>query len=121
MKPSSAKQKGRVLQQHVRDALLKSFPSLEADDIRSNPMGASGEDILLSPAARKKIPFSIECKNVEKLNIWEAIDQASAQNRRFEPLVAFKKNGKEVYVALKLDKFLELISELQSTSADSNS
>ena len=39
-------------------------------------MGESGEDIKLSPAARKLIPYSFECKNQEKLNIWEALSQA---------------------------------------------
>ena len=39
-------------------------------------MGDSGEDILLSPAARKLFPFSVECKNQEKLNIWSSLEQA---------------------------------------------
>ena len=38
-------------------------------------MGESGEDIQLSPAARKLIPFAFECKNQEKLNIWESLKQ----------------------------------------------
>jgi hypothetical protein len=59
MKPRSAKAKGRRFQQEVRDALLSNFPFLEPDDIRSTSMGASGEDILLSPAARRVYPYSI--------------------------------------------------------------
>ena len=38
-------------------------------------MGAGGEDLLLSPAARRKFGFSVECKNVEKLNVWNAMSR----------------------------------------------
>ena len=107
MRPQSAKAKGRRLQQEVRDAFLKTFPFLQEDDVRSTSMGASGEDILLSPAARACIPFSIECKNTEKLNIHAAIAQASG--RRHPPLVVFRKNNTPAYVALPFTNFLELL------------
>ena len=55
-----AKQKGRLGQQEIRDRLLEMFPEFEPDDIKSTTMGESGADIQLSPAARKKIPLSIE-------------------------------------------------------------
>lgn len=118
MKPRSAKAKGRRFQQEIRDAFLERAPKLEPDDIRSNPMGAPGEDLLLSPAARRIYPYSIECKNVEKLNIWEAIKQARAHNDKYQPLVAFKRNGEEPYVAIKLSEFLDL-SSLRASSIQS--
>jgi hypothetical protein len=40
------------------------FPELEADDVTSRSMGCPGEDILLSPKARKLLPVCIEAKNV---------------------------------------------------------
>ena len=58
----NAKAKGRLGQQEVRDRLLETFPDLEPDDIKSTVMGDSGEDIQLSPAARKIIPLTIEVK-----------------------------------------------------------
>jgi len=61
MTPQSAKQKGRLLQQWVRDKLLEYAPELEPDDIKSTSMGAGGEDVQLSPAARKMYPYQIEC------------------------------------------------------------
>ena len=76
MKPRSAKNKGKRLQNKIRDLILEKFDSLEKDDVRSITMGDSGEDILLSPAARRLFPFSVECKNQEKLNIWGALEQA---------------------------------------------
>ena len=48
--------------------LDQSFPFLWKTAV----MGESGEDIKMARAAREKFPFSIECKNVEKLNVWEA-------------------------------------------------
>jgi hypothetical protein len=109
MRTSSAKQKGRRHQQEVAKKLLDVGIDLEPDDIRSASMGAPGEDILLSPAARKQFPFSIECKNVEKLSIWSAIDQARENCRpEFTPVVAFCKNHEDIQVALPFDKFLEI-------------
>ena len=57
-----AKQKGRLGQQEIRDRLLEAFPEFEPDDIKSTTMGESGADIQLSPAARKKLPLSVEVK-----------------------------------------------------------
>jgi len=69
VKSQSCKSKGRRLQQAVRDLILENFKDLEEDDVRSTSMGAGGEDVLLSPKARKYFPFSIECKNQEKINV----------------------------------------------------
>ena len=76
MKTRSAKNKGKRLQNDVRDLILETFTELEPDDVRSTTMGDSGEDVLLSPAARKLFPFSVECKNQEKLNVWSSLEQA---------------------------------------------
>jgi len=111
----SAKAKGRRLQQFVRDCLLKAATKLEPDDIRSTSMGVSGEDIQLSPAARKVYPYSIECKNVEKLNIWEAIRQSKYNANGHTPLVIFKKNGHEPYAAIPFSHLLTLIGPKDET------
>ena len=111
MRPSSAKAKGRNMQQLCRDMLLKAAPQLEQDDIRSNPMGAPGEDLLLSPAARKVYPFAFECKHVEKLNIWDAIEQAEENKGKHKPAVLFRKNLKDPHIVMKLSDFLELFYE----------
>ena len=66
MKTRSAKSKGRRLQNKVKEILLEAFTELEPDDIRTAIMGETGEDIKLSPAARREIPFSFECKTKKK-------------------------------------------------------
>lgn len=111
MKTRSAKNKGRSLQNLMRDRFREQFKGvLEDGDIESRTMGCSGEDIILSPSAKKLIPFSIECKNVEKLNFWEAIEQAESNSTSDRiPMVVFKKNRKQPYVIVSLDNFMKLI------------
>ena len=83
MRPQSAKAKGRRLQQWVRDKLVECL-NIHPEDIESRSMGAGGEDLIMARAARIKFPHSIECKNVEKLNIWDAYEQASANCGDYE-------------------------------------
>jgi hypothetical protein len=103
------KNKGKRLQNKVRDILLEAFQDLEQDDIRSAIMGESGEDIKLSPAARKLIPYSIECKNQEKLNIWEALSQAEENSGVSTPVLIFKRNRSKTYAVLPIEEFINLI------------
>ena len=110
MKTSSCKAKGRRLQQHVVQRILETFPELTADDVRSTSMGCSGEDVQLSSRARELVPFSIEAKNTEKLQIWSAIEQATANAKAHAPLVAFKRNNTPVYATLPLDTLLALLA-----------
>lgn len=111
MKPQSAKAKGRNLQKWVRDLILETWTDLEPDDVRSTSMGAGGEDLLLSPAARRKFGFSVECKNVEKLNVWSAYEQAEANCGNHEPLLVMKKNRKKPLVVMDAEAFLELVKK----------
>lgn len=114
MKTSSAKSKGRRLQQWFRDKLLEIFPSLTENDVRSASMGAGGEDVLLSERAIELFPYSVECKNVEKLNIWNAIEQAQANASGRTPIVVFKRNRSTTYVVLPADDFLEFFKNKEA-------
>ena len=116
MRPQSAKSKGRWLQKWVVQMILSLYKLLEPDDVRSTSMGASGEDVLLSPAARKLFPYSVECKNVEKLNHSSAWDQTVSNAGDYEPALFTKKNRREVLVTIRAEHFfklLELIYEKQ--------
>jgi len=110
MKPQSAKAKGRNLQKWVRERLIESL-NVHPEDIESRSMGAGGEDLIMARAARQKFPFSIECKNVEKLNIWEAYEQAKANCGNYEPLVVIKKNHKKPLVVVDADYFISLFDK----------
>ena len=108
MKTQSAKSKGRRLQQKVASDLLHHYPQLEPDDVRSTSMGCGGEDVQLSPAARQVFPYSVECKNVERLNIWSALDQATANCGDATPIVIFRRNRSATYAVVPWDHFLQL-------------
>lgn len=108
MKTATAKAKGRRLQQWFRDKLIETLEVPE-DDVRSTAMGQSGEDILLSHDARMKFPFSIECKNQERLNLWSAWEQANSNKGIYSPLLVVKRNGVQPLVVLEADTFMELV------------
>ena len=112
MKARSSKNKGRRLQNYVRDMLRDAFPRLHNDDIKSQTMGMTGQDIVLSPQAKLKIPYAIECKNVERLQFWRATKQAKQNIEDNQtPMIVVKKNGTEPWAARPLDHFIDLISE----------
>ena len=115
MNIKSAKAKGRNLQNLVRDKLRSIFVGkvLEEDDIKSQTMGMSGEDIVLTPSAKKVIPYSFECKNTERLNLWKSLEQCESNCEDRNPVLVIKRNRSEVYAIIKFDKFLNLIEEKQ--------
>jgi len=105
MKPQSAKAKGRVLQQWVRDKLIQLL-DVHPEDIESRSMGAGGEDLIMARAARAKFPYSIECKNVQKLNVWAAYEQAKANCGKYEAIVVMKKNNKKPLIVIDAEYFI---------------
>lgn len=112
MRTSSAKAKGRRLQDKVCRLLLESFTELEEDDIKPAIMGESGEDVKLSPAARKLLPYSIECKNQERLSIWTALEQAEENSKGFTPILIFKRNHSKTYATIEVEKLIKLIRKV---------
>lgn len=111
--PSYNKSLGRKGQKEVRDILLKSFPSLEEDDIYSRPMGSQGEDLMLSPKARKLLPFDIEVKFGKQVNLIRANQQAEQESRKKGIPLAVGcyrlERPKQWYCCLKLEDFLNII------------
>ena len=109
MKPQSCKAKGRRLQQKIVSDILKAFPTLQQDDVFSTSMGCGGEDVKMSPAARKLLPLSIEAKNQEKVNVWEAYIQAESNcPENVFPCVVFKKNNTKTFAMVEWDVLLNL-------------
>ena len=107
MKTQSAKAKGRRFQQWVRDKLIDIL-NIHPEDIESRSMGAGGEDLIMARAAREKFPYSIECKNQEKLNLWEAYSQSDANGGDYEPIVFLKRNNQKPLVLVDADYFMRL-------------
>ena len=113
MKTSSAKAKGRRLQQKFMQLLIEKL-DIDPEDIESRSMGAGGEDLIMSRAARNKFPYSVECKNQEKLNIWAAWEQANSNKGIYEPIVVIKRNGTAPLVVLDAENFLEYVKEFNN-------
>ena len=107
MKTQSAKAKGRRLQQWVRDLLIEEL-RVHPEDVESRSMGAGGEDLIMARAAREKFPYSIECKNQEKVNIWESHSQAVENSKDYEPIVVVKRNNHKPLVLVDAEYFVGL-------------
>ena len=107
----ASKAKGRRLQNYVRDMLRDVYHQLHEDYIKSQTMGMTGEDIVRSPAAKEVCAFSFECKNVERLQIWRAIEQCETNRPEYSaPAIVFKKNGKQPYVAIPFTVFCDMLA-----------
>lgn len=106
MKPQSAKQKGRKLQQWVVDKLVKILKA-HPEDLESRPMGSNGEDIIMARAARQLFPYSIECKNQERVNIWNSYEQAKSNCGKYEPLLIIKKNNTKPLAVVDAEYFIK--------------
>ncbi len=87
--------------------MLIEHRDIHPEDIESRSMGAGGEDLIMARDARRKFPFSIECKNVEKLNVWNAYEQATANSGNNEPILFMKKNRKKPLVVVDAEWFIK--------------
>ena len=74
-------------------------------------MGCGGEDVQLSKAARARFPYTVECKNVEKLNVWGAYEQCqnSVKKKRHRPLLCIKKNRARPLIVVDAAHFFALV------------
>lgn len=107
MKTSSCKAKGRNLQNHVADVLRTRFPNLDPSLIKPAIMGEKGVDIKLFGEAANLINLSIECKNVEKLNVWAAWDQTLANAVSTQiPALIMKKNRTKALIVMDFETFV---------------
>ena len=109
MSARAAKAKGRRLQNYVRDELRSMYPDLHEDDIKSQTMGMSGEDIVLSPAAKARINYSFECKNKERLDLWKSLEQTSGNSEDRDPVLIIKRNKTKVYAIIEWVTFRKLL------------
>jgi hypothetical protein len=107
------KAKARGVQNTVRDD-VRAMYFLSEHDVRGTPMGITGPDLQLSDEARKHFPFAVECKCQNALNIWQGLEQAASHAKLDStnptPLLVFKRDRSEIYVALKWSDFKKLIT-----------
>jgi hypothetical protein len=109
IKTSSAKAKGRRLQAEIAQMISKvtCIPVEKDGEIDVRPMGQAGRDVILRGRAKELFCFhGIECKNCERFSIWDALKQAETHGGK--PIVFFKRNRSDTYVALKAEDFFKL-------------
>lgn len=111
MKPSSAKQKGRLLQNWVRDKLFEAFRSfgIRAEDIKGTSMGVSGEDLQFSPFARDLMGISVECKSHKSFAVYKIYDQCTTNAKDNEPVVFIKQNGRKPLAIVDAEHYISLL------------
>lgn len=116
---SSRKSKGREFQYDVCEKIAEAagLPYDQHDpncDIHSNEMGQAGADVILRNEARKRFPFSVECKAQENVSLKEFVEQAranvAADSRSW--LLAIKKKSVGKLAVLELDEFMAIWKEL---------
>ena len=115
IKIRSRKNKGKKLQNDVakRISKLLDIPWGKDELIASREMGQPGVDVRLIGKALELFPFSIEAKNVEKLNLYEAIKQAKDNQKEGTSwLLVTKKNFHEPIVVMDMEDFFELYERI---------
>jgi|TARA_R110002020_G_scaffold121376_3_gene275874 hypothetical protein len=112
MKPNSRKAKGRYLQNIVKERIIKLYPVLGKDDIRTSLMSETGADIkLTSHTARKLFPYSIECKNRQDFKTLYAYFDQARRHLALEPLLVVKMNRERPLAVIDLDHLFELLED----------
>tara|TARA_R100000654_G_scaffold18287_1_gene38300 strand:+ start:3883 stop:4302 length:420 start_codon:yes stop_codon:yes gene_type:complete len=111
IKVSSAKAKGRRLQQWVRNYLHSNLKGIEKDDVTSTPGGVNGPDIGLSPLARKLFPWTVECKSRSSFSIYEALEQAERNLiKNTKPIAILKGDRKQPLALVYAEDLLEILT-----------
>jgi len=72
-------------------------------------MGVSGEDLLLSPAARRVLPISLECKSRAAISVYGYYEQARGNAGGYEPVVVIKQNRSSPLVVVDAEYFFTIL------------
>lgn len=108
---AAAKAKGRSLQNKIRD-ILRKFSNLGEGDIDSQIMGCNGEDIRMSPAAKKLFNgLSIECKNQKTLHLPKWIQQTKDNAKKNQWWLVFRHERTD-YVVVELKWLIEQLPKI---------
>jgi len=121
IKTSSAKQKGRKLQQWVAERISRAtgFPYGKDQPIESRPMGQSGVDVRLDDRVLAVFPWSIECKAQEKLSLHQWIEQARGNVIcGTDWLLIFKRSRQKPVAVLDAEVLFNLLKNSCKTHVD---
>lgn len=114
IKTSSAKAKGRNLQQWVCQKIsdLTGYEWGADLPISSRPMGQSGTDVRLESQVKLLFPFSVECKCQESWSVHSWVEQAiKNQEKGMQWLLVCKRSRKKPVVIIDADVFFEILEK----------
>lgn len=114
IKPSSAKAKGRHLQQWACEKVsqLLGIPWGKDELIACREMGQPGTDVRLIGEAQERFPFSVECKWQEAWSLPTWIRQAQAnQKPGTDWLLVVKKNRLRPVIVMDAERFFALLEK----------
>lgn len=112
IKPSSAKAKGRSLQQWVCQKIsdLLGIEWGKDELIASREMGQAGTDIRLMGEAQERFRFSVECKNQERWSVLAWIEQAKQnQKEGTDWLLVIRKNRIDPVIVMDANRFFDIL------------
>lgn len=97
----NSRAKGARYERHIAQVLREH--GYEAERGQQHAGGSDSPDV-----KHNMTGVHIECKHVENLNIWKALEQAERDCGDNIPTVVFKRNRTKDYIALSLEDFIEL-------------
>lgn len=101
MSPINSRSKGKRAELALCRILSETWPEAGRN---LDQFGDKKMDVINTPGTHW------QCKHVEKLNIWAALEQAITEASSTDlPVVAFKRNRSAWYGALELDELISLI------------
>lgn len=112
IKTSSAKAKGRRLQQWVAQKIAELIGMEYGKDcpVESRPMGQTGVDVRLEKKALELFPFSVECKAQENWAIPSWIEQAKENTLPgTDWLLVAKKSRNPAIIILDAETFFRIL------------
>ena len=107
MKAAGKRHKGKRLE-------LKFAKMLRAIDSTAKRMVLSGADWAFRGDINTKLPYHFECKNQEKVRVWEWWDQCEQDcSMHKTPVLVFSGNYRPIMVTLKADDFIAILKEIE--------
>ncbi len=116
----SSRNKGKVGERELAKVLRSFFPMLASDLKRTQQFCGKGNNGNSSDVTG--LPgIHIECKRVEKLNIYDAIAQAVRDSQGSDnlPAVFHRKNGKEWLVTMPLKDWVKIYESSEVLTRES--
>lgn len=101
MSPLNSRAKGKRAELQLCRILTQTWPEAGRN---LDQYGNRKMDVINTPGVHW------QCKHVERLNIWAALEQALSESAPSDlPVVAFKRNRSPWYGALELDELIALL------------